>query len=131
MCLGLCGNEPREFADALGIPLDRVTVAMAVSEQLGIGGIAFRARDVATDRLAAAAAAISGGVVGGGAPIPMTVAGREVTFLYRLGRGQYLIPTGDVLVFLYGEPPMAGPGEISPNGTVPPELVDLIEALPR
>ena len=131
MCLVLCGNEPREFADALGIPLDRVTVAVASSENLGIGAIAFRAEGVATDRLAAAGAAITGGVVGGGMPIPMTVAGRDVTFLYRMNRGQYLIPTGDVLVFLYGEPPMTAEGGISPTGTVRPELVALIDAVPR
>lgn len=131
MCLLLCGNEPREFADALGIPLDRVTVAFAVSEQLGIGGIAFRAKGIATDRLADAGAAISGGVVGGGQPLPMTVAGREVTFLYRMNRGQYLIPIDDVLVFLYGEPPMTAEGGISPTGTVHPDLAALIDTLPR
>lgn len=132
MCLLLCGNEPREFASALGIPLDRITVAMAMGEQGGIGGVAFRAKDVATERLAAAGVAITGGVVGGGGPsFPMTVDGRKVTYLYRLGRGQYLIPSGDVLVFLYGEPPMTAPGQISPKGTVPPDVVTLIDALPR
>ena len=132
MCLFLCGNEPREFADALGIPLDRVTVAMAMGEQGGVGGVAFRAKDVPTNRLAAAGVAISGGVVGGGGPsFAMTAAGRKVTYLYRLGRGQYLIPSGDVLVFLYGEPPTTAPGKISPKGTVPPDVVALIDALPR
>ena len=132
LCLLLCGNEPREFADALGIPLDRVTVALAMADQGGIGGVAFRAKGVATDRLADAGVAIGGGVVGGGGPsFPLTVAGRNVTYLYRLGRGQYLIPIGDVLVFLYGEPPMTAPGEISPRGTVPPDVVTLIDALPR
>jgi hypothetical protein len=132
MCLLLCGNEPREFADALGVPLDRVTVAMAMGEQGGIGGLAFRAKGIATDRLAAAGAAIKGGVVGGGGPsFPMKVAGRNVTYLDRLGRSQYLIPIGDVLVFLYGEAPMTSPGHISPKGTVSPDLVALIDALPR
>lgn len=131
MCLFLCGNEPREFANALGIPLDQVTVALAMGEQGGIGGVAFRAKGVATKRLAAAGASISGGVVGGGPSFPMMVAGRNVTYLQRLGRGQYLIPIGDVLVFLYGEAPMTAPGHISPNGTVPPDVVALIDALPR
>jgi hypothetical protein len=131
MCLFLCGNEPREFADALGIPLARITVALAMSEHGAIGGIAFRAKGVATDRLAAAGAAISGGVVGGGPSFPMKVAGRDVTYVARLGRGQYLIPIDDVLVFLYGEPPVTAPGHISPTGTVPPDVVSLIEALPR
>jgi hypothetical protein len=132
MCLLLCGNEPREFAEALGIPLDRVTVAVAMGERGGIGGVAFRARGVAADRLAPAGVAISGGVVGGGGPsFPMTVSSRNVTYLYRLGRGQYLIPIGDVLVFLYGEAPMTAPGHISPNGTVSPDVVALIDALPR
>lgn len=131
MCIFLCGNEPREFAEALGIPVDRVTVALSMAERGGIGGVAFRAKGVATDRLAAAGSAITGGVVGGGESFPMKVAGRNVWFLYRLNRGQYLIPIGDVLVFLYGEAPMTAPGQISPAGTVPPGLVALIEALPR
>jgi hypothetical protein len=131
MCILLCGNEPREFAQALGIPLDRVTVALSMGEQGGIGGVAFRAKGVATDRLAAAGSAITGGVVGGGEAFPMKVAERNVWFLYRLNRGQYLIPIGDVLVFLYGEAPMTAPGQISPAGTVPPGVVALIEALPR
>jgi hypothetical protein len=131
MCILLCGNEPREFAQALGIPLDRVAVALSMGEQGGIGGVAFRAKGVATDRLAAAGSAIKGGVVGGGVAFPMKVAGRDVWFLYRLNRGQYLIPIGDVLVFLYGEAPMTAPGQISPAGTVPPEVVALIQALPR
>lgn len=131
VCLFLCGNEPREFADALQIPLDRVTVALAMGDGGGIGGVAFRAKGVATDRLAAAGAAISGGVVGGGPSFPLTVGGRNVTYLDRLGRGQYLIPIGDVLVFLYGDAPMTAPGQISPNGIVPPDVVALIGALPR
>jgi hypothetical protein len=61
----------------------------------------------------------------------MKVAGRNVWYLYRLGRGQYLIPIGDVLVFLYGDAPMTAPGQISPEGTVPPDVVTLIRALPR
>jgi hypothetical protein len=132
MCLFLCGNEPRDFARALGISLDRVTVALAMSERGGIGGVAFRGRDVATARLTAAGAAISGGVVGGGTPVfAITVAGRSATYLERLGRGQYLVPIRDVLVFLYGEAPMTAPGQISPNGRVAPEVVALIDALPR
>ena len=130
MCLVLCGNEPREFADALGIPLDRVTVAVASSENLGIGAIAFRAEGVAT------------------------TAGRRGCGDHRRRRWrwdadpddgcrprrhvplpdeprQHLIPTGDVLVFLYGEPPMTAEGGISPTGTVRPELVALIDAVPR
>lgn len=131
MCLVLCGNEPREFAKALGIPLDRVTVAMAMSDRGGIGGIAFRATGVDTDRLAAAGAAISGGVVGGGFPIQLTVAGRPVTYLQRLDRGQYLVAVDDVLVFLYGDPPSASSGGTSADLTVPPDVGGLIDALPR
>lgn len=109
-----------------------MTIAVAMGDQGGIGGLAFRAQGVATDRLAAAGLAISRGVVGGHGPsFPMTVAGRSVTYLDRLGRGQYLVPIGDVLVFLYGEPPTTGPGKISPGGTVPPGVVALIEGLPR
>jgi len=131
MCILLCGNEPREFAQALGIPLDRVTVALSVGERGALGGVAFRAKGVATDRLAAAGSAIKRGVVGGGEAFPMEVAGRDVWFLYRFNRGQYLIPIGDVLVFLYGEAPMTAPGQISPAGTVAPDLLALIRALPR
>jgi hypothetical protein len=131
MCILLCGNEPREFAQALGIPLDRVTVALSFGDRGGIGGVAFRASGVTADRLAAAGSAIKGGVVGGGESFPMRVAERDVWFLYRLNRGQYLIPIGDVLVFLYGEAPMTAPGQISPAGTVPPGVVDLIRALPH
>jgi len=133
MCILLCGNEPREFAQALGIPLDRVTVALSVGERGGIGGIAFRAKGVATDRLAAAGSAIKGGVVGGGWAFPLTtkVAGRSVWYLDRLNRGQYLVPIGDVLVFVHGEAPMTAPGRISNEGTIPPGVVALIQALPR
>ncbi|HEY5629085.1 MAG TPA: hypothetical protein VIR16_06205, partial [Candidatus Limnocylindrales bacterium] len=133
MCILLCGNEPREFAQALGIPLDRVTVAISFGDRGGIGGIAFRATGVATDRLAAAGSAIKGGVVGGGWAFPMAknVAGRSVWYLDRLNRGQYLVPIGDVLVFVYGEAPMTAPGRISNEGTVPPAVVAFIEALPR
>jgi hypothetical protein len=131
MCLFLCGNEPREFADALGIPLDRVNVAVSLGERGGIGGIAFRAKGVPTSKLADAGAKISGGVVGGGFPLPMTVAGRDVTYLVRMDRGQYLVPVDDVLVFLYGEPPTADPGQTDAAGVVPRQVVELIEALPR
>jgi hypothetical protein len=132
MCILLCGNEPREFAEALGIPLDRVSVAVSITENLGLGGVAFRARGVATDRLAAAGLAIKNGVVGGGGPsFPMKVAGRRVWYLFQFGRDQYLVPIGDVLVFLYGDAPMTAPGQISPEGTVPPGVVALIRALPH
>jgi hypothetical protein len=131
-CLVLCGNEPREFASALEIDLDQVTIAISMGEAGGIGGVAFRAKGVAADRLEAAGVAISNGVVGGGGPsFPMTVAGRPVTYLDRLGRGQYLVPIDDVLVFLYGDPPVTSPGHISPDGSVAPALVATIDGLPR
>lgn len=131
-CLLLCGNEPADFAKALGIPIERVTVALATSETGGIGGVAMRAKGVATGQLAAAGVQIKGGVVGGGSgSFPIVVDGRHVTYLDRMDRGQYLVPIGDVLVFLYGEPPTTSPNHISPNGTVPPEVVALIAGLPR
>jgi hypothetical protein len=47
------------------------------------------------------------------------------------GAARNLVPIDDVLVFLYGEPPMTSPGHIDPKGAVAPQLVALIDALPR
>ena len=118
MCLFLCGNEPREFAEALQIPLDRVTVALAMGEQGGIGGVAFRAKGVATERLAGGRCGDQGRRGGRRADVSDENRRPERDASRPADRGQYLIPIGDVLVFLYGEAPMTAPGHISPNGSV-------------
>ncbi len=131
MCLVLCGNEPRDFAQEAGVSVDRLTVGLAMADNGGIGAVAFRAPGVEPDRLISAGLAIDGAIGGSGNPsVPMTIAGHRAAFTFRLGRSQYLVAAGDVLVFFFGDPPTDLHGSPSPDGTVPAAIVGLVEALP-
>lgn len=108
MCLLICGDEPYRYAKELGVGIDDVTIAFSVSDSLGIGMIAYRARGAKTDRLIPARIAIGGYTGHGGLyDLPVTVAGRPVTYLDAgMGTsGEYLMTRHDVLFIVLGAAP--------------------------
>jgi hypothetical protein len=108
MCLLICGDEPYRYAKELGVAVDNVTIAFALSDSLGIGMIAYRARGAKTDRLIPARIAIGGYTGHGGLyDLPVTVAGRTATYLDAgMGTtGEYLMTRHDVLFIVFGEAP--------------------------
>jgi hypothetical protein len=111
MCILICGDEPYRYAKELGVGIDDVTIAFAVTDSLGIGMIAYRARGAKTDRLIPARIAI-GGYTGHDDvfDLPVTVAGRPVTYLDsgRGESGEYLMTRHDVLFIVLGEAPSKG-----------------------
>ena len=133
MCLLLCGSEPGDLGRALGVPVDSITVAFAIPDSTGlaIGAIAFRVKGAESAKLVRAGASLNGVVGGGGDPgFPVTIGGRDAYFVARLGRPQYLIPSGDVLVFIFGDPPTTAPNTISPDGSIPPDVEALVRLIP-
>ena len=108
MCLLICGDEPYRYAKELGVGIDDVTIAFAVSDALGIGMIAYQARGAKTDGLIPARIAIGGYTGHGGLyDLPVTVAGRPATYLDAgMGTsGEYLMTRHDVLFIVLGEAP--------------------------
>jgi hypothetical protein len=108
MCLLVCGDEPYRYAKELGVSIDDVTIAFALSDRLAIGMIGYRARGAATDRLIPARIAIGGYTGHGGLyDMPVTVAGRPATYLDAgFGQsGEYLMTRHDVLFIVLGEAP--------------------------
>ena len=111
MCLLICGDEPYRYAKELGVAIDDITIAFAVSDTLGLGMIAYRARGAKTDELIPARIAIGGFTGHGGLyDLPVTVAGRPVTYLDAgMGdSGEYLMTRHDVLFIVLGEAPSKG-----------------------
>ena len=111
MCLLVCGDEPYRYAKELGVSIDDVTIAFSLSDRLGIGMIAYRARGAATDRLIPARIAFGGYTGHGGLyDMPVTVAGRPATYLDAgFGQnGEYLMTRHDVLFIVLGEAPGTG-----------------------
>jgi hypothetical protein len=124
MCILLCGDEPTKYAKELGIPVEKVTVAFAVSDSLGLGMIAYRARGAKPGRLIPARVAIGGQTGNRGPSWKVTVAGRPVTFLLsRLETGEYLYARDELLFIVFGEPP-------DKAGKVPSYITDAIGAIP-
>jgi hypothetical protein len=111
MCMLICGDEPYRYAKELGVSIDDVTIAFAVSDSLGIGMIAYRARGAKTDRLIPARIAIGGYTGHGGLyNLPVTVAGHQATYLDggMATSGEYLMTRHDVLFIVLGEAPSNG-----------------------
>src|SRR5688572_18516392 len=111
MCLLICGDEPYRYAKELGVGIDDITIAFAISDTLGLGMIAYRARGAKTNELIPARIAIGGYTGHGGLyDLPVTVAGRPVTYLDGgMGdTGEYLMTRHDVLFIVLGEAPSKG-----------------------
>ncbi len=140
MCILICGDEPYRYAKELGVDIDDVTIAFAVTDSLGIGMIAYRARGASTDRLIPARIAIGGYTGHGGLyDLPVTVAERPVTYLDsgRGESGEYLMTRHDVLFIVLGEAPSKGtchPGSCPspPPGpwTVPSYVTEALGRVP-
>src|SRR6476660_1335320 len=140
MCFLICGDEPYRYAKELGVGIDDITIAFAVSDTLGIAMIAYRARGAKTDRLIPARIAIGGYTGHGGLyQLPVTVAGRRVTYLDGgMGEtGEYLMTRHDVLFIVLGEAPSKGtchPGSCTspPPGpwTVPAYVTQALGGIP-
>jgi len=123
MCLLICGDEPYRYAKELGVGIDDVTIAFSVSDSLGIGMIAYRARGAKTDRLIPARIAIGGFTGHGGLyHLPVTVAGRPVTYLDAgMGEsGEYLMTRHDVLFIEFGLAPNKGTCRLGSCASLPP-----------
>jgi hypothetical protein len=124
MCILLCGDEPTKYAKELGIPVDHVTVAFAVSDSLALGMIGYRARGAKPDRLIPARIAIGGQTGNPGPSWKVTVAGRPVTFLFsRYVSGEYLYARDELLFIVFGQPP-------DKAGKVPSYITEAIGSIP-
>ena len=111
MCILICGDEPYRYAKELGVSIDDVTIAFAVTDSLGIGMIAYRARGAKTDRLIQARIAIGGFTGHGGLyDLSVTANGRPVTYLDAgMGtQGEYLMTRHEILFIVLGEAPSKG-----------------------
>ena len=111
MCILICGDEPYRYAKELGVGIEDITIAFAVSDSLGLGMIAYRARGAKTDRLIKARIAIGGYTGYGGLyDLPVTVNGRPATYLDAgmATNGEYLMTRHDVLFIVLGEAPSQG-----------------------
>ena len=110
MCLLICGDEPYRYAKELGVGIDDITIAFAVSDTLGIGMIAYRARGAKTGRLIPARIAIGGYTGHGGLyHLPVTLPEERDLHRRRDGkRGEYLMTRHDVLFIVLGEAPSKG-----------------------
>ena len=123
MCLPICGDEPYRYAKELGVGIDDITIAFAISDSLAIGMIAYRAGGAETDRLIPARIAIGGYTGHGGLyDLPVTVAGRPVTYLDsgRGESGEYLMTSHDVLFIVLGEAPTKGTCRLGYCASLPP-----------
>jgi hypothetical protein len=140
MCLLICGDEPYRYAKELGVDIDDITIAFAISDSLGIGMIAYRARGAKADRLIPARIAIGGYTGHGGLyDLPVKVAGRSATYLDGgMGEsGEYLLQRHGVLFIVLGAAPSKGschPGFCAspPPGpwTAPDYVVDALGGVP-
>ena len=140
MCILICGDEPYRYAKELGVDIDAVTIAFAVSDRLAIGMIAYRARGAAANDFIPAWIAI-GGYTGHGHlyDLPVTFAGRSATYLDAgMGtNGEYLMTRHDMLFIVLGEAPANGtchPGSCKspPPGpwTAPAHVIEALGAVP-
>jgi hypothetical protein len=123
MCILICGDEPYRYAKELGVSIDDVTIAFAVSDSLGVGMIAYRARGAKADRLIPARIAIGGYTGHGGLyNLPVSVAGRQATYLDAgmASSGEYLMTRHDVLFIVLGEAPSNGTCHPGRCGSLPP-----------
>jgi len=140
MCLLICGDEPYRYAKELGVGIDDITIAFAISDSLGIGMIAYRARGAESERLIPARIAIGGYTGHGGLyDLPVTVVGRSVTYLDGgMGdTGEYLMTRHGVLFIVLGQAPSKGacrPGFCAspPPGpwTVPSYVTEALGGVP-
>ena len=136
MCLLICGDEPYRYAKELGVSIDDVTIAFAISDAAGIGMIAYRARGAVAKDLIPARIAI-GGYTGHADlyDLPVKVAGRSATYLDAgmATNGEYLMTRHGVLFIVLGEAPANGPCHPGSCGSPPPgpwtAPVYVIEAL--
>jgi hypothetical protein len=140
MCILICGDEPYRYAKELGVGIEDITIAFAISDSVGLGMIAYRARGAKTDRLIPARIAIGGYTGHGGLyDLAVKVAGRPATYLDAgMGQsGEYLMTRHDVLFIVLGEAPSKGtchPGYCPspPPGpwTVPAYVTEALGGIP-
>ena len=135
MCSFLCPDEPARLAEASGVAVDDIRLAVAYPDQsseLKVGILALRFPGVATSRLVDVRLE-EGGTFGprdGFAPATQTleIGPRTVTRVtyppfYQPELGEYLLATDDVLFIVVGAPPSA-------SGAIPDDVRLAIEALP-
>ena len=140
LCLLICGDEPYRYAKELGVTIDDITIAFAISDSLGIGMIAYRARGADTNDLIRARIAI-GGYTGHADlyDLPVTIGGRPATYLDAgmATNGEYLMTRHDILFIVLGAAP--GDDDCHPgrcpsgppgNWPVPPYVTDAFGAIP-
>lgn len=138
ICALLCPGEPTRLADAAGVPLTALRVAVAFPAQ----GANLRAAVIAIqfDGLAPTTSPVDVRIKAGGhterpdtggqepRTTPMKVGPRTVTWVtwppfYRPEEGEYLLSSGNVLLIVAGLPP-------TKDGKVPDDIRTMVEALP-
>ena len=140
MCVLLCPGEPRRLADAAGVPLEKVTVAVAFPPRdstfrSGVIAIRFDGLDAKRSpvdvRLKAGGHTYSPSAAPDLAPVtkPLKIGSQTVTWVtwppfYQPEQGEYLTSNGDVLFIVVGTPP-------DKAGKVPDDVRAMVAALPQ
>jgi hypothetical protein len=139
ICALLCPGEPTRLAKEAGVPVEKLTVAVAFPPR----DSAFRAGAIAIrfDGLDPKRSPVDVRIKAGGHTTPYDVSGqvakavplkagsRTVTWVtwpafYRPEQGEYLLSSRDVLFIVVGTPP-------GKDGKVPDDVRAMVEALPE
>ena len=139
ICALLCPGEPTRLAEAAGVPVEKLTVAVAFPPRdsaFRAGAIAIRFDGLDPKRSPVDVRIKAGGhttpyrvddLVAKG--VPLKAGSRTVTWVtwpafYRPEQGEYLLSSGDVLFIVVGTPP-------GKEGKVPDDVRAMVEALPE
>jgi hypothetical protein len=139
ICALLCPGEPTRLAEAAGVPVEKLTVAVgfpARDSTLRTGVIAIRFEDLDPKRSPVDVRIKAGGHTTPyrvddlvARAVPLTVGARTVTWVtwpafYRPEQGEYLLSSGDVLFIVVGTPS-------DKDGAIPDDVRSMVEALPK
>jgi hypothetical protein len=138
ICALLCPGEPTRLAEAAGVPIEEVSVAVAFPPRdstLRSGVIAIRFDGLDTKRSPVDVRLKAGGHIASAAAagLPpevkqLKVGPRTITWvtwppMYDASQGEYLLSNGNVLFIVVGTPP-------DKAGKVPDDVRAMVEALP-
>ena len=140
ICALLCPGEPTRLAEAAGVPLEKVTVAVAFparNASLRSGVIALRFDGLDAKRSPVDVRLKAGGHTFSPSSAPdlrpdarqLKVGSRAVTWVlwppfYQPDQGEYLVSSRDVLFIVIGTAP-------AKDGLVPDDVRAMVEALPK
>jgi hypothetical protein len=139
ICALLCPGEPTRLAEAAGVPVEKLTVAVgfpARDSTLRSGVIAIRFEGLDPKRSPVDVRIKAGGHTTPyrvddlvARAVPLKVGARTITWVtwpafYRPEQGEYLLSSGDVLFIVVGTTP-------DKDGRIPDDVRSMVEALPE